>query len=129
MYIFLGVFGCIVFALVGSAGNCGDPEVVSGVITMGEGVCWARGGMTALSFLIGGLTSMLSGYLGMRVAVYTNARTTISAVRKTLGEDEQLSEEENRKAEEMTWVAAFNTAFKGGAVMGFSLCSLGMVIL
>jgi hypothetical protein len=31
---------------------------------------------TAVSFLIGASTSILAGYIGMRIAVYTNSRTT-----------------------------------------------------
>jgi len=31
---------------------------------------------TTVAFVIGGFTSILSGYIGMRVAVYTNVRTT-----------------------------------------------------
>jgi H+-translocating diphosphatase len=31
---------------------------------------------TTIAFLTGGLTSILAGYLGMRIAVYTNIRTT-----------------------------------------------------
>jgi inorganic pyrophosphatase len=31
---------------------------------------------TTVAFLIGGSTSILAGYIGMRVAVYTNVRTT-----------------------------------------------------
>jgi Na+/H+-translocating membrane pyrophosphatase len=31
---------------------------------------------TTIAFLVGGLTSILAGYIGMRVAVYTNVRTT-----------------------------------------------------
>jgi inorganic pyrophosphatase len=31
---------------------------------------------TATAFLIGSLTSIMSGYIGMRIAVYTNTRTT-----------------------------------------------------
>jgi inorganic pyrophosphatase len=31
---------------------------------------------TAVSFLIGSGTSILAGYIGMRIAVYTNTRTT-----------------------------------------------------
>jgi len=31
---------------------------------------------TTVAFLIGGATSILAGYIGMRVAVYTNVRTT-----------------------------------------------------
>ena len=31
---------------------------------------------TTSAFLVGGGTSILAGYLGMRIAVYTNVRTT-----------------------------------------------------
>jgi H(+)-translocating pyrophosphatase len=53
---------------------------------------------------------MASGYLGMKVAVYSNVRTTISA-------------------QKPGWTACFNTAFRAGAVMGFALCGLGMLML
>lgn len=32
---------------------------------------------TAVAFLIGAVTSILAGYIGMRIAVYTNTRTTL----------------------------------------------------
>jgi inorganic pyrophosphatase len=35
---------------------------------------WA--GYTTIAFIIGGFTSIISGYIGMRIAVYTNVRTT-----------------------------------------------------
>ena len=63
------------------------------------------GTLTALSFVVGALTSILAGYIGMMVAVYSNARTTVSA--KKEGED--------------GWVAAFNVAFRAGGVMGYLL--------
>jgi inorganic pyrophosphatase len=53
---------------------------------------------------------MVSGYLGMKVAVYSNVRTTISA-------------------QKSGWTSCFNTAFRAGAVMGFALCGLGMLVL
>ena len=31
---------------------------------------------TTVAYLIGGMTSILAGYIGMRIAVYTNVRTT-----------------------------------------------------
>ncbi len=68
------------------------------------------GGFTTVSFILGAATSMVSGYLGMKVAVYSNVRTTISA-------------------QKPGWTACFNTAFRAGAVMGFALCGLGMLIL
>merc|ERR1719337_786248 len=56
------------------------------------------------------MTSIVSGYLGMKVAVYSNVRTTISA-------------------QKPGWTACFNTAFRAGAVMGFALCGLGILML
>ena len=48
------------------------------------------GTLTALSFVVGALTSILAGYIGMMVAVYSNARTTVSA--KKEGEDGEAKE-------------------------------------
>jgi inorganic pyrophosphatase len=48
-------------------------------------------------------TYAVSGYLGMKVAVYSNVRTTVSA-------------------QKSGWKNCFNTAFRAGAVMGFALC-------
>lgn len=91
---FITVFSVIVFVLV----------------AWGTGWDYARGGFTALSFLLGALTSMGSGYLGMKVAVYSNVRTTVSA-------------------QKPGWTACFNTAFRAGAVMGFALCAAGLLML
>jgi inorganic pyrophosphatase len=46
----------------------------------------------------------------MKVAVYSNVRTTISA-------------------QKAGWTACFNTAFRAGAVMGFALCAMGLLML
>ncbi|CAE7515422.1 unnamed protein product [Symbiodinium natans] len=69
-----------------------------------------QGHLTAGAFLTGAFTSMLCGFLGMMVATYSNARTTLACAYSgyTLG---------------------FNTAFRGGSVMGYALCSLGVLIL
>lgn len=74
---------------------------------------WTVGIYTALSFVIGALTSILSGYIGMSVAVFANARTTIAA--QNPGSD--------------GWTLSFNTAFRAGAVMGFALVSLASLVL
>jgi inorganic pyrophosphatase len=71
------------------------------------------GALTATAFAIGGLTSMLSGYLGMMVAVYSNARTTVSAM----------------KEGSAGWMESFNTAFRAGGVMGYALTSLALIVL
>lgn len=80
------------------------------LVTWGTGWNWIRGTFTAISFLLGAFTSMASGYLGMKVAVFSNVRTTVSA-------------------QKAGWTACFNTAFRAGAVMGFALCALGMIML
>ncbi|CAK9089176.1 Pyrophosphate-energized vacuolar membrane proton pump (Pyrophosphate-energized inorganic pyrophosphatase) (H(+)-PPase) (Vacuolar H(+)-pyrophosphatase) [Durusdinium trenchii] len=103
---FLVVFGVLVLVLLGTADNCGNVPI-SGDIP--EGSCWTDAGFTLLAFVIGGATSMLCGYIGMMIAVYTNVRTTVEATRG--------------------WTKAFNAAFRGGAVMGFALSSLALLVL
>ncbi len=61
----------------------------------------------ALSFVIGALLSILSGYLGMAIATRANGRTT-QAARTSIGE-------------------ALKVAFSGGAVMGLTVTGLGVV--
>ncbi len=84
--------------------------VVLVLVTWGTGWDIHRGLFTAISFLLGAATSMGSGYLGMKVAVFSNVRTTISA-------------------QKPGFTACFNTAFRAGAVMGFALCGLGILML
>lgn len=72
---------------------------------------WELGGFTALAFVSGAVCSMVSGYIGMMVAVYSNARTTLSAMSKN------------------PWTDSFNTAFRAGSVMGFSLCGMALLTL
>ncbi|NDD91343.1 hypothetical protein EBZ37_04590, partial [bacterium] len=62
------------------------------------------------SFLLGATVSMISGYIGMMVAVYSNVRTTVNAQRKG-------------------FEPCFNTAFQAGSVMGFALNALGLFVL
>jgi H(+)-translocating pyrophosphatase len=92
--IFVVIFSAIIFFLV----------------SWGTGWDTARGFLTSLSFVLGALTSMACGYLGMKVAVYSNVRTTISA-------------------QKPGWTKCFNTAFRAGAVMGFALCGFGIAML
>jgi inorganic pyrophosphatase len=74
---------------------------------------WTVGGLTATSFAVGALTSIVSGYLGMTVAVFANARVTVQAVLP--GRD--------------GWKGAFGAAFTAGSVMGFALCGLALFML
>ena len=63
----------------------------------------------SLAFLTGAIFSGLAGFIGMRIAVFSNARTTLSA--------------------RNSWYDGFITAFRGGSVMGFSLCSIAVMVL
>jgi len=80
------------------------------LVSWGTDWDYARGGLTMLSFILGAGTSIVSGYLGMKVAVFSNVRTTICAQKNG-------------------WTACFNVAFRAGAVMGFALCGLGIMML
>jgi inorganic pyrophosphatase len=62
---------------------------------------------TAIAFLIGAITSIISGTIGMMIATYTNYRVTHCAKQ---GLD-----------------LAFRTAYRGGCVMGFALVSIGLL--
>jgi len=92
---FCACFGLVIVVLISSGSNS-----------------FLQGGLTAGAFLCGAATSMGCGYLGMMIATFSNARTTIAARNVADG---------HRKA--------FNVAFRGGGVMGYALCSLGVLVL
>jgi len=64
---------------------------------------------TTISFVVGGVTSILAGFIGMRIAVFTNVRTAHEAWK-----DVQ---------------SGFDVAIQGGSVMGLSLVALGVLNL
>lgn len=64
---------------------------------------------TTIAFLLGCFTSMLAGFIGMRVAVFSNYRTAFEA-------SKQMSR-------------GFSVAYRAGSVMGFTLTSLGLLVL
>jgi K(+)-stimulated pyrophosphate-energized sodium pump len=66
-----------------------------------------HGGHTALAFVCGAATSVVAGYVGMKIATKGNVRTA-SAARVSLQK-------------------AFSVAFESGAVMGFGLTGLAVV--
>ena len=64
---------------------------------------------TTFAFFVGAATSMLCGFIGMRIATYTNVRTTWAC---------------NTSIHE-----GFHVAFKGGKVLGFCLVGLAILVL
>lgn len=69
---------------------------------------WKLGPQTASAFLGGALCSILAGYFGMKAATRANVRTS-------------------QAANESGQAKALSVAFAGGAVMGVSVASLGLI--
>jgi inorganic pyrophosphatase len=64
---------------------------------------------TTIAFVVGAITSILAGYIGMFIAVFTNVRTTHQCWKDLR--------------------SGFIVAIQGGCVMGFSLVCLGIIDL
>jgi Na+/H+-translocating membrane pyrophosphatase len=71
---------------------------------------------STLAFFVGAITSIICGYLGMKIATYANVRTTFMAIT-------------NDENDETVYEGAFKTAFRAGSVMGFLLTSIGLLFL
>ena len=123
LFVFIVIFGIVIFCFIGLPKTCGIPEpVFNGTncskdtpldgcewIIKTPGSCISNGLLTSIAFVVGGLTSILCGYIGMTIAVYSNARTATMC--------------------QVSWTDGFNTAFRAGSVMGFCLTSFGLLIL
>ena len=70
-------------------------------------IWWALGAPVALAFLVGGIASALTGYIGMNVAVRANSKTA-EAAKKGL-------------------FPALSLAFKAGSVTGLLVTALGLL--
>lgn len=108
--VFLGLFAVIIFLFLGSVENFStstQPCVYDTTTECAPALVTAA--FTTVAFILGVLTSVVSGYLGMKIATYANARTTLEA-RKGVGK-------------------AFITAFRSGSVMGFLLAANGLLVL
>ncbi|CAN6194029.1 unnamed protein product [Urochloa humidicola] len=108
--LFMGIFAVLIFLFLGS---------VEGFSTKSQPCHYSKGKtckpalanalFSTIAFVLGAVTSLVSGFLGMKIATYANARTTLEA-RKGVGK-------------------AFITAFRSGAVMGFLLAASGLFVL
>uniref|UniRef100_A0A7S2QSI6 H(+)-exporting diphosphatase n=1 Tax=Chlamydomonas chlamydogama TaxID=225041 RepID=A0A7S2QSI6_9CHLO len=103
-YRYLGIFMVIMSVLIFSLLSIVTPE--EGRTKEDE---LRNGIFSTIAFVLGALTSILSGYLGMKIATYANARTAVEA-RKGIA-------------------PAFMCAFRSGAVMGFLLSGFGLLNL
>ena len=112
MFVFMAGFGSLLYFMLGTslASPTGGEKPVDAP--------WVNAFLSLVAFLMGAGTSVVAGWIGMRIAVYTNSRT---AVRATEGADEG--------DQGAGFAAAFEMAFRGGITMGFTLTSLGIFSL
>jgi len=112
MYRTIAVFMCgfsvVIFVLLASEDGFSTKWTVDEAGRPHAPGVW-NGTFSTLAFLIGAVTSIVSGYLGMAIATYANARTALEA-RKGLA-------------------PAFMVAFRSGAVMGFLLTGNALLVL
>ena len=102
MSVFVVAFAALLVGLLGLGSGEPGAKPYSGAQLRGA-LCLAG------SFVVGALTSVLSGFMGMRIATFANARTALEA---------------------RAGVApAFQCAFRAGGVMGLILSSLGLAVL
>ena len=94
MLIFIIIFGVIVLLVIDIFAEGSDAK--------------ARF-YASIAYVVGAITSMLCGYIGMRIAVNTNYRTTYKAITG-------LAE-------------AYKVAYRGGCVMGFSTVGIALGVL
>merc|ERR1719428_2465671 len=69
----------------------------------------AAGSYAAVAFVIGCVTSILCGWIGMKIAVYTNYRTSHECWSSV--------------------TRGYDVAIRGGCVMGFTLVCIGLLNL
>ena len=70
----------------------GFAAVIFVLITVGSSMKY--GALTAIAFVLGALTSMAAGYLGMMIAVFANARCAVATI---------------RRLEEVGWLNSYST--------------------
>jgi len=99
-YLYLGIFSAIFALIIGATVDAQEMGMTKNPTNFPY---------TATAYLIGSATSILAGYIGMRIAVYTNTRTTYMCCKSTND--------------------GFITALRGGQVLGFTLVGLALLIL
>jgi len=79
------------------------------IVLFGAFLLWFTGLPSTISFVVGAVTSILAGWIGMKIAVYTNVRTTHQCWKDL--------------------ASGYDVAIKGGCVMGLSLVAIGVIDL
>jgi Inorganic H+ pyrophosphatase len=109
MGVFMAFFSVFIFVLLSSEDGFSTAWHLDKKTGIERAPALYNGAFSTLAFFVGAATSILSGFLGMKIATFANARTALEA-RKGIA-------------------PAFMCAFRAGAVMGFTLAGLGLVVL
>lgn len=112
MGVFMAAFGAMIYFLLGV--SLSSPQ---GGEKAAENP-WVNAGLSLFAFFAGALTSIGAGWVGMRIAVFTNSRTAVMATEGAAEGDQSQG-----------FQAGFQTAFRGGITMGFALTSMGLFSL
>ena len=113
-YLYLGIFAAVFAIILGVTVDAWEMSRTN--------VPTTNFPYTAVAFLVGASTSILAGYIGMRIAVFTNSRTTFQCCR-----GEKLPDGNGGTIKDLS--DGFFTAFRGGQVLGFVLVGLALLIL
>ena len=107
--VFMAFFSVFIFVLLSSEDGFSTAWHLDKKTGIERAPALYNGAFSTLAFFVGAFTSIVSGFLGMKIATFANARTALEA-RKGIA-------------------PAFMCAFRAGAVMGFTLAGLGLVVL
>ncbi|KAG8345881.1 putative Inorganic H pyrophosphatase [Trypanosoma vivax] len=129
MGVFLFGFGALLYFLLGVSMSL-TPTTSSRNdkhgITKASETPWVNAALSLFAFFVGALTSVVAGWIGMRIAVYTNSRTAVMA---TMGSGSEYDDDIIDGGQSRGFAMAFQTAFCGGITMGFALTSIGLFAL
>jgi H+-translocating diphosphatase len=106
----MSIFAILIFLFLGSVEGFSTKSQPCHYIK--DKICMpvlANAIFSTIAFVLGAVTSLVSGFLRMKIATYANARTTLEA-RKGVGK-------------------AFIIAFRSGVVMGFLLAASRLLVL
>ncbi len=120
MGVFMVIMAVVIFSLLSSItpeeGRTKEDELRNGIFS-------------TVAFLLGAITSIVSGYLGMMIATFANARVAVEA-RKGIAPAFMCGKWRYYRLHRVTNLTLVSlSAFRSGAVMGFLLSSLGLLVL
>ena len=108
--VFMSIFSVIIFVFLASvSGFSFNRQPCDYNLTQSCPLSIAIAFFSTIAFILGADTSTLSGYLGMKIATYANARTTLQVHYRV--------------------AKAFIVAFRSGSVIGFLLAANGLLVL